>query len=149
MRTKRAFKVKQKAFFNIFKGLWVIENCLSPESAPSNSPPLSFWSLLGKPCTKYIFFSSFFTPLLCLFTKGHSQCKREKRQPNQRYTCTSYLYKWLDILFLPTRSIWCRSWSFFTRTGLGIALLVNFMLNFYNFLSSMITLEIILCESPA
>ena len=149
MRTKRAFKVKQKAFFTIFKGLWVIKNCLSSESAPLNSPPLSFWSLLGKPCTTYIFFSSFFTPLLCLLTKGHSQWKCEKRQPNKRYTCTSYLYKWLTFYScLPGQSGANREF-FFTRTGLGIALLVNFMLNFYNFLSSMITLEIILCESPA
>ena len=30
---KRAFKVKLKAFFNIFKGLSVAKNCLRPESA--------------------------------------------------------------------------------------------------------------------
>ena len=32
---KRAFKVKQKAFFIIFKGLSVGKNCLRPESAPA------------------------------------------------------------------------------------------------------------------
>ena len=31
---KRAFKVKQKSFFIIFKGLSVAKNCLRPESAP-------------------------------------------------------------------------------------------------------------------
>ena len=31
---KRAFEVKQKAFFIIFKGLSVAKNCLRPESAP-------------------------------------------------------------------------------------------------------------------
>ena len=29
LRSKRAFKVKEKAFFIIFKGLSVIKNCLS------------------------------------------------------------------------------------------------------------------------
>ena len=33
-RTKRAFEVKQKAFFIIFKGLSVAKNRLRPESAP-------------------------------------------------------------------------------------------------------------------
>ena len=31
---KRVFKVKQKAFFIIFKELSVAKNCLRPESAP-------------------------------------------------------------------------------------------------------------------
>ena len=30
---KRAFEVKQKAFFIIFKGLSVVKNCLRPDSA--------------------------------------------------------------------------------------------------------------------
>ena len=34
LRTKRVFKVKQKAFFIIFKGLSVAKNCLRPEGAP-------------------------------------------------------------------------------------------------------------------
>ena len=34
LRTKRAFKVKEKAFFIIFKGLSVAKNCLRPESVP-------------------------------------------------------------------------------------------------------------------
>ena len=34
MRTKRAFKVKQKAFFIIFKGLSFAKNCFRPESSP-------------------------------------------------------------------------------------------------------------------
>ena len=34
LRTKSAFKVKQKAFFIIFKGLSVAKNYLRPESAP-------------------------------------------------------------------------------------------------------------------
>ena len=34
LRTKRAFQVKQKVFFIIFKGLSVAKNCLRPESAP-------------------------------------------------------------------------------------------------------------------
>ena len=34
LRTKRAFKVKQKTFFIIFKRLLVAKNCLRPESAP-------------------------------------------------------------------------------------------------------------------
>ena len=34
VRTKRAFKVKQKAFFIIFKGLSVAKNCLIPERVP-------------------------------------------------------------------------------------------------------------------
>ena len=40
MRTKRAFEVKQKAFFIIFKGLSAVKNCIRPESAPlmSKSP---------------------------------------------------------------------------------------------------------------
>ena len=33
LRTKRAFKVKQKAFFIIFKELSAAKNCLRPESA--------------------------------------------------------------------------------------------------------------------
>ena len=35
LRTKRAFEVKSKAFFVIFKGLSIAKNCLRPESAPS------------------------------------------------------------------------------------------------------------------
>ena len=34
LRTKRAFKVKYKAFFITFKGLSVAKNCFRPESAP-------------------------------------------------------------------------------------------------------------------
>ena len=34
MRTKKAFKVKQKAFFVIFKGRSIAKNCLRPDSAP-------------------------------------------------------------------------------------------------------------------
>ena len=34
---KRAFEVKQKAFFITFKGLPVAKNCLRPESAPLRS----------------------------------------------------------------------------------------------------------------
>ena len=34
MRKKRAFEVKQKTFFIIFKGLLVTKNCIRPESAP-------------------------------------------------------------------------------------------------------------------
>ena len=34
MRTKRAFKVKEKALFIIFKGLSGSKNCLRPEGAP-------------------------------------------------------------------------------------------------------------------
>ena len=34
MRTKRAFKVKSKAFFIIFNELSVVKNCLRPESVP-------------------------------------------------------------------------------------------------------------------
>ena len=37
LRTKRAFEVKLKAFFFIFKGLLVVKNCLRPESAPLRS----------------------------------------------------------------------------------------------------------------
>ena len=33
---ERAFKVKSKAFFIIFKGVSVIKNCLRRESAPLN-----------------------------------------------------------------------------------------------------------------
>ena len=33
LRTKRAFKVKQKAFFIIFKGVLVAKNGIRPESA--------------------------------------------------------------------------------------------------------------------
>ena len=33
---KRAFELKQKAFFIIFKGLSIAKNCLRPESAPLN-----------------------------------------------------------------------------------------------------------------
>ena len=36
LRTKRAFEVKQKAFFIIFKELPVAKNYLRPESAPLN-----------------------------------------------------------------------------------------------------------------
>ena len=36
LRTKRAFEVKYKAFFIIFKELLVAKNCLRPESAPFN-----------------------------------------------------------------------------------------------------------------
>ena len=35
---KRAFKVRQKAFFIIFKGLSVDKNCLKPHNAPLISP---------------------------------------------------------------------------------------------------------------
>ena len=34
LRTRRSFKVKQKVFFIIFKGLSVAKNCLRPDSAP-------------------------------------------------------------------------------------------------------------------
>ena len=34
MSSKRAFKIKWKAFFIIFRGLSVAKNCLKPESAP-------------------------------------------------------------------------------------------------------------------
>ena len=34
LKTKRAFEVKKKAFFIIFKGLSVAKNCLRSESAP-------------------------------------------------------------------------------------------------------------------
>ena len=34
LRMKRAFEVKWKAFFIIFKGLSVAKNCLRPENAP-------------------------------------------------------------------------------------------------------------------
>ena len=34
LRTKRAFEVKQKVFFIIFKGLSIAKNCLRPKSAP-------------------------------------------------------------------------------------------------------------------
>ena len=34
LRRKRAFEVKSKTFFIIFKGLSVAKNCLRPESAP-------------------------------------------------------------------------------------------------------------------
>ena len=33
LRTERAFKVKKKAFFIIYKGLSAAKNCLRPESA--------------------------------------------------------------------------------------------------------------------
>ena len=36
LRTKRAFDMKQKKIFIIFKGLSVAKNCLRPESAPLN-----------------------------------------------------------------------------------------------------------------
>ena len=39
LRTKRAFDVTQKAFFIIFKGVSVAENCLRPESVPLKSQP--------------------------------------------------------------------------------------------------------------
>ena len=41
LRTKRAFKMKWKFFFIIFKGLSVAKNCVRPESAPLtlNSTP--------------------------------------------------------------------------------------------------------------
>ena len=42
MSTKRAFKVKQKAFFIIFKGLSVGKNYLRPESPPLNLEPWRF-----------------------------------------------------------------------------------------------------------
>ena len=35
LRTKRAFNMKQKVFFIIFKGLLVARNCLRPKSGPS------------------------------------------------------------------------------------------------------------------
>ena len=38
VRTKKAFEVKQKAFFIIFKGLSVAKNCLRPESVPESVP---------------------------------------------------------------------------------------------------------------
>ena len=38
LRTKRAFKVKQKAFFIIFKELSVAKNCLRPESTSLMDP---------------------------------------------------------------------------------------------------------------
>ena len=60
LRTKRTFKVKQKAFFIIFKGLSVAKNCLRPESAPLIvTYNTSLWELLenvantfGSICTK-------------------------------------------------------------------------------------------------
>ena len=39
LRTKKAFEVKQKSFFTIFKGLSVAKNCLRTESAPSKNIP--------------------------------------------------------------------------------------------------------------
>ena len=34
LENEENFEVKQKAFFNIFKGLLVAKNCLRPEIAP-------------------------------------------------------------------------------------------------------------------
>ena len=36
MRTKRAFEMKEKAFFIVFKELSIAKNCFRPESAPLN-----------------------------------------------------------------------------------------------------------------
>ena len=38
LRTKKAFEVKQKAFFIIFKGRSVAKNCLRLESVPESVP---------------------------------------------------------------------------------------------------------------
>ena len=45
---KRALKVKQKAFFIIFKGLSVTKNCLSPESTPLKKMEVITLSSLNK-----------------------------------------------------------------------------------------------------
>ena len=46
LRTKKAFKVKLKACFIIFKGLSVAKNCLRPESAPLRSF-FCMWSMIS------------------------------------------------------------------------------------------------------
>ena len=49
LKTKRAFEVKYKAFFIIFKGLSVPKNYLRPESAPLRTPFFTehlWWLLL-------------------------------------------------------------------------------------------------------
>ena len=46
---KKAFKVKEKAFFIIFEGLLFTKNCLGPESAPLTHPfPMHLFSTLLK-----------------------------------------------------------------------------------------------------
>ena len=54
----------------------------------------------------------------------------------------AFIDRWHFIYAYQVDPIWCWSWVSFILTGLGIALLVNLMLNFCKFLSSMITLEI-------
>ena len=86
-----------------------------------NSPPLSFWSLLGKLCTKYIFFSSLFSPLLCLLSRGHSQWKCEKCQAKIRYTIRfTFINHWhfilvyqVNLMLIVNFPYMYRSWSCF------------------------------------
>ena len=47
MRTKRAFKVKYKAFLIIFKGLLVAKNCLRHDSGILKHPCISTIAKLG------------------------------------------------------------------------------------------------------
>ena len=42
---KRAFEVKQKAFFIIFKGLSIAKKCLRPERVPLKKTEFKFLSL--------------------------------------------------------------------------------------------------------
>ena len=48
MRKERAFKVKQKAFSIIFKGLSVIKNCLRPQSSPVSTNLYACKNLLAE-----------------------------------------------------------------------------------------------------
>ena len=43
LRTKRAFEVKEKAFFIIYNGLGVAKNCLRPESDPLTIVVVMVW----------------------------------------------------------------------------------------------------------
>ena len=114
-----------------------------------NFLPLSLWSILGKPCKKYIFFSTLFTPLLCLLSRGHRSENVKKNQGKKGYIFTSCLNRSLTFYScLPGRSGTDRQIPLQVQI---LELLCKYILCYFlkSFFSSMVTLEIFFWESPA
>ena len=77
MRTKRAFKVKEKTFFIILKGLPVARNCLIPESGPLSKCEWTTMAFLISFVIKPDWYSCFFLNrglFFLLFHKFFSKC---------------------------------------------------------------------------
>ena len=77
----------------------------SPLTFSLNSPPLSLWSLLRKPCTKYISLAPFSLHCYVYFQKFAASEKAKKHHSKKRYTYTLCLSRSLTFCScLPGRS---------------------------------------------